>query len=68
LKKKPALVLFVYPDKRCARCVNVAPVARTVSLHGRNETATLATLLQNRAGPGIENNMVLLQFTRDQES
>ena len=60
-------VLFVYPDKRCARCVNVAPVARTVSRHGRNETATLATLLHNRAGPGIENNRVPLQFSRDQE-
>jgi hypothetical protein len=24
----------VYPDKRCARCVNVAPVARNVSRHG----------------------------------
>jgi hypothetical protein len=23
----------VYPDKRCARCVNVAPVARNVSRH-----------------------------------
>jgi hypothetical protein len=22
-----------YPDKRCARCVNVAPVARNVSRH-----------------------------------
>jgi hypothetical protein len=72
LKKKPALVLLVYPDKRCARCVNVAPVARTVSRHGRNETATLAMLLHNRAGPiiesSIENNMVPLQFSRDQES
>jgi hypothetical protein len=64
--------LFVYPDKRCARCVNVAPVARNVSRHGRNETATLATLLHNRAGPiiesSIENNMVPLKFSRDQES
>jgi hypothetical protein len=23
----------IYPDKRCARCVNVAPVARNVSRH-----------------------------------
>jgi hypothetical protein len=23
----------VFPDKRCARCVNVAPVARNVSRH-----------------------------------
>jgi hypothetical protein len=65
LKKKPVFVLFVYPDKRCARCVNVALVARTVSRHGRNETATLAMLLHNRASPGIENNMVPLQFFRD---
>jgi hypothetical protein len=35
----------VYPDKRCARCVNFAPFARNVSRHGRNETATLATPL-----------------------
>jgi hypothetical protein len=59
------LFLFVYPE-------DVAPVARTVSRHGCNETATLAMLLHNRAGPiiesGIENNMVPLQFSRDQES
>jgi hypothetical protein len=24
----------VYPDKRCARCLNVAPVARNFSRHG----------------------------------
>ena len=33
---------FVYLYKRCARCVNVAPVARNVSRHGRNEPAALA--------------------------
>jgi hypothetical protein len=33
----------VYPDKRCARCVNVASFARNVSRYGRNETAMLAT-------------------------
>ena len=35
---------------------SVSPVARTVSYHGRNETATLAKLLHNLAGPGIESN------------
>jgi hypothetical protein len=67
-EKKPAPVLFVYPDKRCVRCANVAPVARTVSRHGCNETATVARLLHNRAGPGIKNNMVPLQFSGYQES
>jgi hypothetical protein len=45
----------------------VAPAAKNVSRHGRNETATLATSLYNRAGPGIDNNMVPLKFSRDQE-
>jgi hypothetical protein len=40
-----------YPNKRCVRCVNVAP----------------ATPLYIRPGPGIENNKVPLQFSRDQE-
>jgi hypothetical protein len=53
---------FSYPNKRCVRCVNVAPVARNVSRHGRNETATLATLFYIHPGPGIENNKVPLQF------
>jgi hypothetical protein len=57
----------VYPDKRCARCVNVATVARNVSRHGRNETATIAAPLNNRSGPDIQNNKVRLQFSRDQE-
>ncbi len=47
---------------------NVVPVARTVSRHGRNERATHAMFLHNRAGPGIENNMVPLQFSGVQES
>jgi hypothetical protein len=59
---------LVYPDKHSDRCVNIATVARKVSRHGHNESATLATPLHNRAGPGIENNMVPLQFSRDQES
>jgi hypothetical protein len=42
---------FSYPNKRCVRCANVAPVARNVSRHGRNETATLATSLYIRPGP-----------------
>jgi hypothetical protein len=50
IEEKPVLVRFVYPDKRCARCVSVALVARTVSRSGRNE---IATLLHNLAGPGI---------------
>jgi hypothetical protein len=33
----------IYSDKRCARCVNIAPVARNVSRHD-------ATPLYNRAG------------------
>ena len=33
---------FVYRDKRCARCVKVASIARTVSRHGRKEPAALA--------------------------
>jgi hypothetical protein len=37
---------------------NVAPVARTVSRHGRNENATLATIPQNHKVPGINDNMV----------
>jgi hypothetical protein len=52
------LVYFVNMKKRCARCVNVAPVARTVSRHGRNETATLATIPHNHKVPGIKNNLV----------
>jgi hypothetical protein len=52
---------IVYPDQCCARCVNVAPVARNVSRHGRNETATIATPLYNRPGPAIKNNMVPLR-------
>jgi hypothetical protein len=44
--------------KRCARCVNVAPVARTVSRQGRNENATLATIPHNHKDPGIKNNLV----------
>jgi hypothetical protein len=58
LKKKPALVYFVNMKKRCARCVNVAPVARTVSRHGRNENATLATIPHNNKVSGIKNNLV----------
>jgi hypothetical protein len=44
--------------KRCARCVKVAPVARTVSRHGRNENATLATIPHNHKVSGIKNNLV----------
>jgi hypothetical protein len=57
LKKKKVLIIRT----------TVAPVARNVSRHGRNETATLATALYIRPGPGIENNKVPLQFSRDQE-
>jgi hypothetical protein len=53
---------LVCPAKRCDHCVNVAPVARNVSRHGRNETATLATPLHYRLGFGIDNNIVPLQF------
>jgi hypothetical protein len=58
LKKKTGFGFFVYMKKRCARCVNVAPVARTVSRHGRNENATLATIPHNHKVPGIKNNLV----------
>jgi hypothetical protein len=51
----------IYPDKRCARCVNVAPVARNISRHG----ATKPQPSQRR--PGIENKMMSLPFSRDQE-
>jgi hypothetical protein len=37
---------------------NVAPVARTVSRHGRNENAKLATIPHNHKDPGIKNNLV----------
>jgi hypothetical protein len=50
----------VYPEKRCAHCVNVAPFARNVSRRERNETATLATTIYNSPGPCIENNKVPL--------
>jgi hypothetical protein len=57
-EKKPAFVYFVSMKKRCARCINVATVARTVSRHGRNENATLATIPHNHKVPGIINNLV----------
>jgi hypothetical protein len=44
--------------KRCARCVNVAPAARTISRHGRNENATLETIPHTHKVPGIKNNLV----------
>jgi hypothetical protein len=56
--KKAAFVFFVHMKKRCARCVFVAPVARTVSRHGRNENTTLATIPHNHKVPGIKNNLV----------
>jgi hypothetical protein len=58
---------LVCPDQRCDRCVNVAAVARNGSRHDRNGTATIATPLRDRTGPGIDNIMVPLQFSRDQE-
>jgi hypothetical protein len=36
----------------------VAPAQRNVSRHGRNETATLTTFLNNLVGTGYENNMM----------
>jgi hypothetical protein len=40
------------PRNRCARCENC--------FTPRSQPATIAMLLHNRAGPGIENNMVPL--------
>jgi hypothetical protein len=67
IEKKDFGFAGVYPDKRCACGVNIGPVARNVSRHSRNETATLATSLYNRTDPGIENNKVPLHFCRDQK-
>jgi hypothetical protein len=58
---------FVYPDKRCARCVNFAPVARNVSRHGRNENRNAGKALHNLEGSDIENKMVPFYFHGDQE-
>jgi hypothetical protein len=49
------------------RCVNVALFARNVPRHGRKETATLAMSLYVHINPCIENNMVPLPFSKDQE-
>jgi hypothetical protein len=38
--------------------MDVAPVARTVSRHGRNENATPATIPPNHKDSGIKNNLV----------
>jgi hypothetical protein len=57
----------VYADKRGARCVNVAPVARNVSRHGATKPLRSQRLFIT-APAGIENNMVPLPFSRDQES
>jgi hypothetical protein len=59
-EKKGFGFVGIYQNKPCARCVNVAPVARNVSRHGRNETATFATIIYNRPGPCIGNNKVTL--------
>jgi hypothetical protein len=59
IEEKNRLWFFsFYMKKRCACCLKVAPVARTVSRHGRNETATLATIPHNHKVPGIKNNLV----------
>jgi hypothetical protein len=52
LKKNTGFGFFRLYEK------NVAPVARTVSRHGRNENATLATIPHNHKDPGIKNNLV----------
>jgi hypothetical protein len=56
----------VYPDIRCARCVNVAPVARNVSRHDATKPQRSQRLFII-ARPYIENNMLPLPFSRDQE-
>jgi hypothetical protein len=59
LKRKTGFGFFrFYMKKRCARCVNLAPVARTVSGYGRNKIETLATIPHNHKVPGIKNNLV----------
>jgi hypothetical protein len=50
----------VCSDKRCVLCEKCFTPRR-------NETATFATPLYNRAPAGIENNMVPLAFSRDPE-
>jgi hypothetical protein len=50
--------------KRCAGCVNVAPVARTVSRCGRNENTALATIPHTHKVPGIKNNLCRNNFQR----
>jgi hypothetical protein len=47
--------------------LGIKNVARNVSRHGRNENAKLATPPHNFPGSVIENNMVSLQFSTDQE-
>jgi hypothetical protein len=56
----------VYPDKRCARSVNVASVTRNVSRHDATKPKRSQRLL-GTSPAGIENNMVPLPFSRDQE-
>jgi hypothetical protein len=51
IEEKTGFGFFVYMKK-------VAPVARTVSRHGRNENATLATIFHNHKVHGIKNNLV----------
>jgi hypothetical protein len=62
---------YKHSFKRCARCLNVALVARNVSGHGRNETATLALYLYDHAAPHgtnyIREIMVQLQFSGNKE-
>jgi hypothetical protein len=58
LKKKTGFGFFRLYEKRCARCVNFAPVARTVSRQVRKENTTLATIPHNQKVSGIKNNPV----------
>jgi hypothetical protein len=50
---------IAYPNKRCARCVNVATVARNVS---RPRPQRPATPLYNRPGRGIENKTIRCRY------
>jgi hypothetical protein len=56
-----------YPDKHCARCVNVAPVARNVSHHDATKPPRSQRLFLTAGRPGIKNYIVPLPFFRDQK-
>jgi hypothetical protein len=57
----------VYPDKFCARCINVAPVARNVSRQGRNEPQRSQLLFVT--APALVSRIIRghYNFSRDQE-